>query len=253
MPPKGYKQSAETKAKISSARSIPQTKCVCLNCGTNFETHQTELRRGGGKFCSRKCHDGYRVGKPIPQEVCDKRSAKLKGRIITQEWRAKISTAMKGKPNWRKGIPVPEDQKEKQRAAMTGRKHTAEHNYKIRCNTPSGVNSPHYIEGKSYGKYCPKFNAEFRERVRAFFSHKCIECGNPQNGEKHSVHHILYNPKACCDESVPMFAPLCRSCHAKTNFKRKEWQYHFADIIQNYYGGKSFFTKEEYRDLLIVD
>jgi hypothetical protein len=250
MPPKGYKQSDETKAKISKARSIPQAKCVCLNCGINFETHQTELRRGGGKFCSRKCHDDYRVGKPIPQEVCDKRSAKLKGRIITPEWRAKISAAMKGKPNWRKGIPVSEEQKEKQSEKMTGRKHTPEHNYKIRCNTPRGKDSPHYVEGKSYGQYCPKFNAEFRERVRAFFGHKCIECGNPQNGEKHSVHHILYNKKACCDDTIPMFAPLCRSCHAKTNFKRKVWQNHFADIIQNNYGGKSFLTKEEFKDYL---
>lgn len=246
MPPKGWKLSELTKAKISASRSKPQAKCTCLNCGSTFETHQSEVRRGGGKFCCKKCEAEYKTGKPIPKEVCLKRSLALKGKKFTEEHKQNISKARLGKPSPIKGIPRSEQQKEKQRQKMLGRKHTPEHNTKIRTNTPRGPASPHWQGGISFGKYCPKFNDEFKERVRAFFDYKCLECGNPQNGEKLAVHHILYNKRACCDETIPMFAPLCRSCHAHTNFNRDKWEQKYAKIIQNNYGGKSFFTKEEY-------
>ena len=245
MPPKGRKLSLESRERISVARRIPQADCVCLNCGNHFQTHQSEVRRGGGKFCNKSCESKYRAGKPIPKEVCEKRSASLKGRIITPEWRAKISASSMGKHGTRTGKPVPESQREKQRLAMQGRSHTKEHNFKIQCNTPRGKDSPHWNGGTSFGKYCPKFNNEFKERVRAFFGYTCLECGEPQNGEKLTVHHVLYNKQTCCDDTVPLFAPLCRSCHSKTNFEREVWEKRYADIIMQYYGGKSFLTKEE--------
>jgi hypothetical protein len=227
-------------------RYTPKVKCTCINCGIVFEIHKSSFDRGEGKLCSKKCEGEYKTGKPIPKEVCIKRSLALKGRKFTEEHRANISKAMKGKPSPIKGMPRSEQQKEKQRQKMLGRKHTPEHNTKIRTNTPRGSDSPHWLGGVSFGKYCPKFNDEFKERVRAFFDYKCLECGTPQNGEKLAVHHILYNKRACCDESMPMFAPLCRSCHAHTNFNRETWELKYAKIIQNNYSGKSFFTKEEY-------
>lgn len=225
-------------------KRIPRATCTCWNCGNIFETHQAEVRRGGGKFCNKKCEGEYKKGKPIPKDVCIKRSIALKGRIITPEWREKISKAMQGKAN-RLGIPASEEQKLKQSLSMKGRHLTSEHKDKIRCNTPRGKDSPHYIEGKSYGKYCPKFNNEFKERVRAFFGYRCIECGDLQNGERLTVHHVLYNKQTCCDDTIPMFAPLCRSCHAKTNFNREMWETKYAEIIINKYNGKSFLTKDE--------
>lgn len=247
MPPKGWKLSESARAKISAARSKPQAKCICLNCGGTFETHQCEVKRGGGKFCCKKCEGEYKKGIPILDEIRNKKiSDAHKGKKFTDEHRANISKAKLGKPSPIKGIPRSEQQKEKQRQKMLGRKHTLEHNTKIRTNTPRGPESPHWQGGISFGKYCPKFNDEFKERVRAFFDYKCLECGSAQNGEKLAVHHILYNKRACCDETIPMFAPLCRNCHAKTNFNREQWEQKYADIIQNYYLGKSFFTKEEY-------
>ena len=32
----------------------------CLQCGANFETVPAEIRKGGGKFCSRSCATTYR-------------------------------------------------------------------------------------------------------------------------------------------------------------------------------------------------
>lgn len=37
----------------------PAVKCICLCCGDEFYTHQSELKRGGGKLCSRKCVYSY--------------------------------------------------------------------------------------------------------------------------------------------------------------------------------------------------
>jgi hypothetical protein len=245
MPAKGQKLSQEAKAKISAARSKPQAKCVCLNCGSSFETHQSEVRRGGGKFCCKTCEGKYKSGTPRTLEVRNKISIANKGRIFTKEWKAKISKSLTGKHGARNGAHHTESAKQKLRDVRIGMKASKETKEKMSA-CRRGKDNPAWQGGVSFGKYCPKFNDEFKERVRAFFDYKCLECGNPQNGERLTVHHIQYNKQTCCDGSLPMFAPLCRNCHAKTNFNRDTWEQKYADIIQNYYSGKSFFTKEEY-------
>lgn len=172
-------------------KRMPKAKCICKNCDKEFETHQCEVKRGSGIFCCKPCEYQFRTGKPLPQSVCDKRSAKLKGRVIT--WGDKISASMKGKPNWRNGIPVPEDQKQKQREKMAGRKHTEEHNALIRKNTPKGEESPHWNGGKFdiYWKvrYCRQMyewrDAVFkRDDYRDWYS-GVKGCGNL------NAHHIV--------------------------------------------------------------
>jgi hypothetical protein len=98
-------------------------------------------------------------------------------------------------------------------------------------------------------QYCSKYTAELRERVRAWFGYVCLECGVPQNGNKLSIHHVWYNKKLCCDASPRSLVPLCASCHSKTSNlradKRKECSEHFQNIIDTYYGGRCWFTREE--------
>lgn len=38
---------------------------TCLVCSATFSTHQSEIRRGDGKYCSRKCYQQDRLG-PLP-------------------------------------------------------------------------------------------------------------------------------------------------------------------------------------------
>ena len=38
---------------------MPKVKRVCMQCGVEFETWPAEIRKGGGKFCSRSCRATY--------------------------------------------------------------------------------------------------------------------------------------------------------------------------------------------------
>ena len=98
-----------------------------------------------------------------------------------------------------------------------------------------------------YGpQYCEKWTAELRERVRAYFGYTCVWCGTPQNEKKLSVHHVHYNKKLCCDDTPRTLVPLCASCHTlTTKGDRDYWSEYFQEIIDTYYEGKCWFTKEE--------
>ena len=49
----------------------------CQQCGKEFRTYPSNIKRGNGKFCSRKCHFKYNIGKPSP---CRGRHWKQKNR-----------------------------------------------------------------------------------------------------------------------------------------------------------------------------
>lgn len=154
------------------------------------------------------------------------------GRVVSPETRKKISLSNIGK---KRDVP----------------KETQERLVLIRRELSLGENNPQWKGGISFEPYCPKFNNEFKERVRAFFGYYCIECGSMQNGTKLHVHHINFNKKACCDSSIPLFVPLCHSCHGKTQKNRPYWVQHFTDLINQYYGGKCYLSKDEMGSLQI--
>ena len=135
-----------------------------------------------------------------------------------------------------------------------------------------GENNPSWTGGPK--EYCEKWCPEFRRRIRAFFDHKCVECGTLQNEKLLHCHHVYYDKKACCSvnedgkyfsnlgiKGQPFtfeivgdpnkFILLCHNCHAKTSLKRNRpfWARHFEEIINNYYLGRSYFTKEEYKKI----
>ena len=108
--------------------------------------------------------------------------------------------------------------------------------------------------GSSYGKYCEKFNSEFKERVKEFFDNTCMLCGKvfPSGKSGLCVHHVHYIKSSCCNEDVPkLFVPLCNSCHCKTTMcDREYWTRYFEDIIYGQFDGKCYYTKEEYAQIL---
>jgi len=113
----------------------------------------------------------------------------------------------------------------------------------------SGENCTFWKGGVSFEPYCIKFNNDFKRRVRAFFNNICVECGKPahESSRNHHVHHVNYDKDVCCNDSPHLFVILCPSCHIKTNLNRDYWKSHFTELINSKYGGKCYFTKEEYR------
>jgi hypothetical protein len=217
-------RSARTKCCSKTCIDIYKSKISrifleCKVCGKEFSVPKSQFERGDANCCSIKCRSVWQTqhdrGKKIfiTCAVCGKKFRSFESRNGT-------------------------------RKVCTDPKCLAE----IRSRNIKGEKCPWWKGGISFEPYCPKFNREFKERVRAFFNYTCIGCGKTQTtaGEKLSIHHVGYNKETCCDTSIPLFAPLCRRCHASTNNHREYWEPLLTEKILLEYDGKCYFTKEEY-------
>ena len=128
---------------------------------------------------------------------------------------------------------------------------TEEHNRRIgitqkkRLKNPE--NHPNWQGGISFEPYCILFNNEFKERVRDYFNRCCYVCGKNEidNKAKLCVHHVTYNKETCCDDSRPLFVPLCRSCHSITNYEREYWEEFFTISLEYLTNGECYIKKQE--------
>lgn len=189
-------------------------KAICIKCKCEFFMKSNTKR----KYC-RVCHPktGKILGSKHTKESKRKMSQSHKGHSHDLITKWKISNSHMGK--------------------MVGSKH------------------PNWRGGKKNNKYCHKFNAEFKDRVRANFDFKCVLCGKSEKDNiskatgkvvKLSIHHVNYNKNACCEDDIQkLFASLCSSCHAKTNYNRERWEKKILKILQKKYNGKCFLHKAE--------
>ena len=250
-------------------------------------------------------------GRKLTEEWKRKIGAASLGRVISEEGRRKNSESHKGEKNVNFGKRLPESTRQKMSESRKGHITTDETREKLRISNAKPkiikickecgvqfsihpcrentaifcsmkclyqwssknlVGSAHHSWTGGPTTYCEKWTMEFRERIRAFFSYQCVECGTPQNGTKLHCHHVYYNKKACCLISdngnylsnlgitiLPAtfeiagdpnkFVALCTSCHKKAggSFKtRSIWARHFEEIINIYYLGRSYLMQEEY-------
>ena len=111
----------------------------------------------------------------------------------------------------------------------------------------TGELNPNWKGGISFEPYCEKFDDDLKERVREFFGRCCYVCGKNEkdNGRKLDVHHVTYNKDTCCDNSKPLFVPLCKICHNKTLADREYWEEFFTISLEYLTNGKCFYSKEE--------
>jgi len=199
---------------------------ICIQCGETFSVKpRMRYILKAQKFCSHECSEAYHSGENHHKYV---EWIKLNCKICGKEYEV---------------IPYLADK------IKTCRDTTCYKKWMSLSFT--GDKSPQWKGGISFEPYCPKFNDTFKERVRAFFRYKCILCGkeSKQNFKrsKMSVHHVHYNKTSCCDPNIPkMFVPLCRSCHTKTNTNREEWRQRFEQLLISEYGGRSYYTQEEW-------
>ena len=177
------------------------------------------------------------------------------GKHLTEETRRKLSEANKGRFDGEKnpmfGIHLIGEKNH-----FCGKHHLEKSRQKMseaRKGRFGGEKSPTWKGGISFEPYCPKFNKDFKERVRILFDRKCFECNmsEEENGKKLSVHHVNYDKMMCCDDTPPLFVPLCQSCHTKTNNNRVEWEAHFIEKLMAEKNGKCYFTKDEVENSLL--
>jgi 5-methylcytosine-specific restriction endonuclease McrA len=198
-----------------------------------------------------------RIGKVLSEETKDKMSKTHTERYKDPNERRKTSIAMSGlkrseetKERMRK--PKTEEHKQKIRESKLG--HTVSEETREKISTArTGVycldKHPNWQGGKSFEPYCPKFNESLRTRVRAFFKYTCQICGAVQKEPSLHVHHVAYDKQTCCNDTPPMFVPLCQKCHLATNNHRGEFEKKFVAMITEKYQGRSYFTVEEWNEI----
>jgi len=95
-----------------------------------------------------------------------------------------------------------------------------------------GKNNPNWQNGKSFEEYGKEFNKEFKQFI---YKRDSYCCQNPDCEYKTNIldaHHIDYNKKNNISENV---ITLCRSCHSKTNGKKRRQYFteYYQNIIKN--------------------
>ena len=189
-------------------------------------------------------------GKKLSPAHIANRTVAQQGKKRSEETRHKISVALTGKKqSMEHTMHCAEGHRGRHRSDEAKAKISATLKMDIRRR---GENNPNWKGGISFEPYCPKFNRDLKKRIREFFQNKCLLCGitAEDNTRQLSCHHVNYNKNACCDGKPIHFAALCSTCHSKTGGgERPRWEEIFHRIIDEMYDGRSYFTKEEWREI----
>ena len=260
---------------------------ICQECGKEFKVQPYRVRKGEGKFCSRKCKD-QNNNTGIIEKTCQHcgiiftiskvRSDQGRGQFCSRECRfnsrRKIQTcqycgkqfkmsisqvkAGRGKYCSKKCSIEGQKKKIKKICITCGKEfftNPAEDNRRggvKYCSTKCyhknnvGENNPQWKGGISFEPYCILFNDEFKERCREWWDRKCGICGVNEidNEIKLSVHHVNYDKQTCCNTTIPLFIPICRKCHPKTNSNREYWEENLSNYIMIWFNGECYNPKE---------
>jgi 5-methylcytosine-specific restriction endonuclease McrA len=135
----------------------------------------------------------------------------MKGRILTDEWKHKIALSRMGDKNWTKKPEV------RKKISETCKRKG------LRPPLTRGKDAPNWQGGKSFEPYSIDWNTKLKIIIRERDNYTCQECGQYGN----QIHHIDYNKKNC---ELTNLITLCRSCHMKTNFNRKDWIKYFKNV-----------------------
>ena len=145
-----------------------------------------------------------------------------------------------------------EDPVEREKTSAASKRNWENPDYRARLSLAfSGENNPQWRGGLKNQPYCPKWNEDLRRRIRAFFDYRCIACGKTMKENRRALHchHVSYDKMVCCNDRPVRFAALCNRHHSLTNNDRDRWELIFHRIIDEIYDGRSYFTKEEWREI----
>ena len=181
-------------------------KKICPVCSVEFKTYPNWVKRGGGKYCSRKCRGLAKRNRTARIcEVCDK--------------------AFKVKPSTIK---------------FSGAKycsHKCMHIGQTGISKPSiqGSKAPNWRGGIQFLPYPFEFNNILKEKIRKRDHYVCQLCELTE--EEHIliyayslvIHHIDYIKKNCKDNNL---ITLCNQCNSRVNFNRPYWTDFFIKKLE---------------------
>lgn len=181
------------KIRVLGKRDYHALCCSCVHKGL---VHSLETRR--------KLSESHK-GKKFTEEHRRNLSKVRKGCVLSKEARLNMAKAQKGRHH-------SVETKQKIREANKGHKMAEESRRKI-----SGKNNYNWQGGKSFGKYCERFNLNFKEEIRKRYGRKCYFCGKTEkeNEQRLSVHHLDRDKEQGCNGKHWFVIPLCRTCHAR--------------------------------------
>jgi hypothetical protein len=255
---KGQKHSQDT---------IKKMKASALALNRHF-SHTRETRKKmsmahKGKpltEAQRLKHGDIRRGAILTPETRLKISNSLKGNIISEETRKKMSNSLKGKPK-PEGFAI----KEKN------------------SRWKGGISFEPYCQ--SFDRPFKRSTRLRQGNICAFPN--CGKTKEQNLNKDMSIHHVYTEKMACCETEIKemdtlrrrfppeiakfgnqnfseeeikhirIVVPLCISHHGMVNTRKEcdalygetEYRKYFTELIQNKYGGKPFYTKEELKQL----
>lgn len=214
--------------------------CQC-DCGTIKSIAGSSLV--GQLTTSCGCYNKEIASRPKPIETKIKMGNASRGRHPSAATKQLLANA-------HIGLHPSEETRQKIGASQKGKILSCETRVKMSL-AQRGEKHPNWQGGLTDQSYCEKWTPELRERIRAFFEYRCIVCGKSQDENKRLLpcHHVEYDKRACCSPGDWKFATLCSKCHGKTSHERDRWCDMLSRIIDEIYGGKSYFTREEYAKL----
>jgi len=232
---KGIPCPDERREKISIAKRkkfIPKIPTLC-KCGCNEIVWYGHEYIYGHGYQFKKGQISPMKGSVLPEEQRKRLSNLRKGKhpwnkgkknVYSEDTLKKLSKIHKGKAPWnkgKKGLQV-HSEEVRNRISVTN---------KINGHRPpilTGEKSPRWKGGTSYLPYCPKFNEKLKAKIRQRDNYTCQLCGVKENGRRLSVHHIHYD-KPNCD---PDLIVLCCSCNFKVNDNRYYWEVFFMQKLK---------------------
>lgn len=189
---RGKHHTKESKKKLSDSQlgSVPWNKG---RIGVYSEETLRKMRENHVSHDQFGCKN-YMYGKKQTIESNNERSRSLMGRKMSKESINKTRMALLGKKS-----------SEKTRRLIS-----------VNHADVGKDRNPNWRGGTSFLPYCHKFNDRLKDKIRERDNRTCQLCSTPENGHKHSVHHIHYDKENC----YPDLITLCKSCNAKVNFNR---------------------------------
>lgn len=223
-------------------RHLPAKVLVCAGCGQQFTKLRKQLRNGTRKYCTISCYhkskvlsleESRKVHLECQNPSCDNTWYSVPSQqgpfcSRTCDWQSRkwVSQTKYAKPCAVCGSTIVKEPSEK--SANFRKRQTC--SQECRTILKSRVRSATDIR---HSDYPLEFRSPLKRLIRERDDYCCRECGIPESGRKHHVHHIDYMKDNCHPANL---ITLCNSCHGRTTnptpVDRVFWITHYQAIVQ---------------------